>query len=100
MAAIRLFDIKKLKPFHRDSDTMPNPAPEKADQLSQLDPDLRPDEQSYVSHYLAYADKLLNEPEEETPPCGPKSHRSNVIELPKTQKPMDPDPDDESGNAA
>lgn len=92
MAAIRLFDIKRLKPFHREGDTMPNPAPEKADEISELDPDVRPEEQSYVSHYLAYADKLLNAPDEENP--------SNIIELPKTQKSRNPDPKEKNSNAA
>lgn len=97
MAIIRFFDIKRLKPFHREGDTMPKPAPEKADQLSQLDPDLRPDEQSYVNHYLGYADILLRD-EKTTPDSG---DHNNILELPTIQEaePTESE-DDESGNAA
>lgn len=70
---------------------MPKPAPEKADTLSQLDPDLRPEEQSYVSHYLGYADVLLNSDEEAE--VDSEVPRSNIIELPVIQEPEEPDQD-------
>jgi hypothetical protein len=59
------FDIRRLKPFHGQGDRIPSPAPEKADEVATLDPDLRREEQSYVSHYLGYADLLLKHSEEE-----------------------------------
>jgi hypothetical protein len=84
----RVFDIRKLKPFHRELEAMPKPAPEQADELSKLDHDLRPDELAYVKHYVGYADILLNElPEEEDGASASKSPQSNVIELPKMQDP-------------
>jgi hypothetical protein len=92
MAILRHFDIRRLKPFHREGDRMPKPAPEKADKLSDLDPDLRPDEQSYVSHYLGYADVLLNGSDEETGADAPLKP-SNVIELPHIEEPEQPDSD-------
>lgn len=61
MAVIPSFDIKRLKPFHAESDVMRQFAPEKIDELFDLDPNLRPDEESYVNHYLKYADVLLHE---------------------------------------
>jgi hypothetical protein len=61
MAVIRSFDIKRLRPFHREGDRLPKTSPEKSDELASLDPNLRPDEESYVIHYLNYADVLLNE---------------------------------------
>jgi hypothetical protein len=44
-----------------ESDAMPQFTPEKSDELFELDPNLRPDEESYVNHYLKYADVLLRE---------------------------------------
>jgi hypothetical protein len=61
MAVIRSFDIKRLRPFHREGDGLPKTGPERSDELAALDPNLRPDEESYVIHYLNYADVLLNE---------------------------------------
>lgn len=69
---------------------MPKPAPEKADQVFDLDHDLRPDEQAYVNHYIGYADILLNhEAEEGVQP------QSQVIELPRMQE---PEPTEEPGS--
>lgn len=101
MAVIRHFDITRLKPFHREGGRMPKPAPEKADTLSQLDPDLRPEEQSYVSHYLGYADVLLDSDSQE-PGTGSETQHSNIIELPVIQEPEGPDEDngDDNGKAA
>lgn len=71
---------------------MPKPAPEKTDELSELDPGLRPEEHSYVSHYLGYADILLNAP----------GSYSNVVELPRLQDADPPEPakDGNNGDAA
>lgn len=97
MGIIRSFDIKRLKPFHREGNRMPKPAPEKMDELVKLDPDLRPDEQSYVSHYLNYADTLLEtddvyEGDAATPERPTKF--SNILELPTIEEP-EPAPSDE-----
>lgn len=101
MAVIRHFDLNKLKPYLREGDRMPKPAPEKADTLSQLDPDLRPEEQSYVSHYLGYADVLLDSDSQE-PETASDAPRSNIIELPVIREPQGPDEDNggDNGKAA
>lgn len=83
MGLKQVFDIRQLKPFHRRAEGMPRPAPEKADEIAELDPGLLPEEQSYVNHYLGYADILLHEEESPT-----ESRRSNVIELPRMQEPQ------------
>src|SRR5215472_5045825 len=64
MGIIKSFDIRRLKPFHRPDESLPTPAPEKQDAIAELDPDLKPEEQAYVGHYLRYADVLLKEPPE------------------------------------
>src|SRR5215472_6041736 len=64
MGIIKSFDIRRLKPFHRPDESLPTPAPEKQDAIAELDPDLKPEEQAYVSHYIGYADVLLKEPSE------------------------------------
>lgn len=78
---------------------MPKPAPEKMDELVKLDPDLRPDEQSYVSHYLNYADTLLetdyfDEDEGDAATPQPPTKFSNILELPTIEEP-EPAPSDE-----
>ena len=96
MAVIRAFDIRRLKPFRRGDNSLPKPAPEKADELAQLDPGLKPDEQSYINHYLGYADVLLNESEE---PVGPDRQHPNIIELPPMEEPAAPEePPEGSGD--
>lgn len=101
MAVIRHFDLNKLKPYLREGDRIPKPAPEQADALSQLDPDLRPEEQSYVNHYLGYADVLLDSDSQE-PGTGSETQPSNIIELPVIREPEGPDEDngDDNGKAA
>lgn len=101
MAIIRHFDLKMLKPYLSKDDRMPKPAPEKADTLSELDPNLRPEEQSYVSHYLGYADVLLDSDRPETETAS-DARRSNIIELPVIQEPAGSDEDnsDDNGKAA
>jgi len=42
MAVLPSFDIKRLKPFHPESDVMRQFAPEKIDELFDLDPNLPP----------------------------------------------------------
>jgi hypothetical protein len=88
MGVRRSFEIKRLKPYHREAERMPMPAPEKTDEISELDPNLRPEEQSYVNHYLGYADILLNAPG--TP--------SNVIELSRLRDADPPEPSKNGNN--
>lgn len=85
MGLKRSFDIQQLKPFHREGNRMPKPAPEKADEVSDLDHDLRPDEKAYVNHYIGCADVLLNEPDQES--AQSRSLLPNVVELPQMQDP-------------
>ena len=98
MAVIRAFDIQRLQPFRREGSGLPKPAPEEADKLADLDPGLKPDEQSYISHYLGYADVLLNESEEQVVPG--RQH-PNIIELPRMEEPGAPvEPPEKSGDKA
>jgi len=76
------FDIKLLKPFHRERDRMPHPSSETEDKIARLDPDLKPDEHAYVSHFLAYADVLLHEHSPETIVATPE-FSDNVVEMPR-----------------
>ena len=84
MGIIKPSDIGRLKPFHRNNPDMPKPAPEREDKIADLDPDLKPEEQSYVNHYVSYADILLNHPPPESSPSVPE-FADNVIEMPKAQ---------------
>lgn len=95
MGLKRSFDIQQLKPFHREGNRMPKPVPEKADEVLELDHDLRPDEQAYVNHYIGYADVLLKEPHQKEA-ARLKSVPANVIELPQMQ---DPDEAEEGEDA-
>jgi len=87
MGIIRSFDIRRLSPFHREGDRLPKAGPERSDELASLDPDLRPDEQSYVNHYLSYADVLLKQSQEGKDGArASHSQPSNVFELPRIQE--------------
>ncbi len=77
---------------------MPKPSLEKRDEVFDLDPELRPDEQAYVNHYLGYADLLLGAPEPAAPAAIPEPRPTNVIELPRMQDTEEPG--DGKGNAA
>jgi hypothetical protein len=59
-------DSTKLVPFkkRRNGYHLPGLAKEYEEQIiDQVDPELRPDEQGYVRHYLAYADIMLRKAE-------------------------------------
>ncbi len=58
MGKFKLFDIKHLKPFRKLGDPLPSSAAEDR-QLRGVDPDLQPEEERYIRHYLNYADVLL-----------------------------------------
>lgn len=68
MGTIKPFDIRRLKPFHREGAHLPGTAHENEDKIAELDPDLKPEEQSYVNHYVHYADLLLDKDEVQEPP--------------------------------
>lgn len=58
MGIIKSFDIKNLLPFHKPGKGVPESIG-KEDKVAELDPNLSPEEQIYVAHYLGYADILL-----------------------------------------
>ena len=95
MGVIKFFDIRQLKPFHRRGDRLPQPAPEKEDLIAELDPNLTPEEQAYVNHYVGYADVLLNESEEEDAPVQQKP--DNVVEIPRKDQERKAASDDSEG---
>jgi len=56
-------DSKSLVPFKKRGSGYQLPGMESTQEkqlIEQVDPDLRPDEQGYVRHYLSYADTMLN----------------------------------------
>lgn len=65
---MRHLDSTKLVPFKKRDDTyhLPGLAKEAEEQIiDQVDPELRPEEQGFVRHLLAYADVLLKKAESE-----------------------------------
>jgi hypothetical protein len=97
MAVIRSFDIKRLRPFHREGDRLPKTGPERSDELASLDPNLRPDEESYVIHYLNYADVLLNEAKEG---AANSQSRSRDARAPSVQEQDESETEDDGNNKA
>ena len=95
MGIIKSFDIRRLKPFHRTDNRLPQPAPDKEDQIAELDPKLTPEEQAYVNHYVGYADVLLHESEEEDAPSEQKP--DNVVEMPRKDQERKAASDDSRG---
>ena len=79
-------DSKNLVPFkrRRNGYHLPGLQKEAEEQvIDEVDPELRPEEQGFVRHFLSYADVLLNnaaaaEPEEES-----SAKAANVTEIPK-----------------
>jgi hypothetical protein len=83
---------KSLVPFkkHRNGYRLPGMAKEQDEQMvDQVDPDLRPDEQGYIRHYLAYADTMLasckEEPSQTSSPqdLKPEENKADVPEIQK-----------------
>jgi hypothetical protein len=61
-------DSKNFVPFkkRRNGYHLPNLTRQAEEQvIEEVDPELRPDEQGYVRHYLGYADVMLKKAEEE-----------------------------------
>jgi hypothetical protein len=85
-------DSKNLVPFkkRRNGYHLPGLQKEAEDEvIDQVDPELRPDEQGFVRHFLAYADVLLNKASEDASASGEESQEqsspkgSNVKEMPR-----------------
>ena len=82
---------KNLVPFkrRRNGYHLPILSKEAEKQLiDEVDPELRPEEQGYVRHYLAYADVMLKNAEEEEEPVPAQEASSSaetdkVTEMPK-----------------
>jgi hypothetical protein len=80
-------DSKNLVPFkkRRNGYHLPGLQKEAEEQvIDEVDPELRPEEQGYVRHYLAYADVMLKNPdqseavEDDQPPV-----QDNITEIPE-----------------
>jgi hypothetical protein len=80
-------DSKNLVPFkkRRNGYHLPGLQKEAEEQvIDEVDPELRPEEQGYVRHYLAYADVMLKNPdqseavEDEQPPV-----QDDITEIPE-----------------
>jgi len=80
-------DSKNLVPFkkRRNGYHLPGLTKEAEEQvIDEVDPELRPEEQGFVRHFLAYADVLLKRTEEaEAAEKGPSVKRNNVTEMPQ-----------------
>ena len=99
MPIIKFFDIKRLKPFHRQRSRVPDPTPEIEEKVAALDPDLKPDEHAYVNHYVGYADILLHEPSQRT--TATPEFTDNVAVMPKrAEEESSEPPEKEDGKAA
>jgi hypothetical protein len=80
-------DSKNLVPFkkRRNGYHLPGLQKEAEEQvIDEVDPELRPEEQGYVRHYLAYADVMLKNPdqseaaEDDQPPV-----QDDITEIPE-----------------
>ena len=78
-------ESKNFEPFkkRRNGYHLPNLAKEQEEQvIDGVDPELRPEEQGYVRHYLSYADILLKSAEEPPGRDDGSSRADNVTEMP------------------
>ena len=79
-------DSKNLVPFkrRRNGYRMPGLSKEAEEQvIDEVDPELRPEEQGFVRHFLSYADVLLKNAAKEASEQENPSEESNVTEIPK-----------------
>ncbi|PYP82543.1 MAG: hypothetical protein DMG65_26005 [Candidatus Angelobacter sp. Gp1-AA117] len=83
MGVLKSFDIKRLRPFRKSADHLTESPGEEA-QMKGVDPDLKPEEASYVRHFLGFADIFLKHDSEEQPP----DHRKKEQEQPDNIVPM------------
>jgi hypothetical protein len=80
-------ESKHFEPFkkrHHNGYHLPNMAREQEEQIiDDVDPELRPEEQGYVRHFLAYADIMLKHTEAppEQPDAAPEAGK--VTEMPR-----------------
>lgn len=82
MATIKPFDIRRLKPFQRRGAHLPGTSPEEEDKIAELDPNLKPEEHSYVQHYVGYADVLLHEDKKQEDEVQEPPTR-NLVQMPQ-----------------
>ncbi len=59
------FDIKNLLPFHKVRSGVPRSVRGEEEEIADLDPSLSSEEQTFIRHYLAYADILLGKQQDE-----------------------------------
>jgi hypothetical protein len=83
-------ESKNFEPFKkrgRNGYHLPNLGKEQDEQvINDVDPELRPEEQGYVRHYLGYADIMLKHAEEEPPEQPDASHDAGkVTEMPRKE---------------
>ena len=89
---------KNLVPFKKRHGryNIPGMTSENEVLMDRVDPDLSPEEQSYVRHYLGYADAFIRMTEDSTPPearevslpeSAPSSRTLSTEEGPKHQPP-------------
>src|SRR4029077_83864 len=81
-------ESKNFEPFkkrHHNGYHLPNLAKEQAEEIiNDVDPELRPEEQGYVRHYLSYADIMLKRAEDELAAQPETSHDAGkVTEMPR-----------------
>ena len=80
-------DSKNLVPFkkRRNGYHLPGLQKEAEEQvIDEVDPELRPEEQGFVRHFLSYADVLLKKAEgTEASEQKPSAVKNNVTEMPK-----------------
>ena len=76
MGIIKSFDIKNLLPFKK-RDGVPGHVRGLEEKMIELDPTLSHEEQTYVAHYVGYADRLLGNLEPHREPM-----EKRVIEMP------------------
>ena len=85
-------DSKSLVPFkkRRNGYHLPGMGKEQDEQMiDHVDPDLRPEEQGYVRHYLAYADTMLASSKEEPDKTFDSQHvapEQDQADVPKSEK--------------
>ena len=77
MGVLKSFDIKRLRPFRKSADHLTESPGEEA-QMKGVDPDLKPEELSYVRHFLGFADIFLERQPEEK-----KQTAENIVEMPQ-----------------
>jgi hypothetical protein len=86
----RNLNSKNLVPFKRRRSVyrLPVLTREEGEKIiDDVDPELRPDEQNFVRHYLGYADVMLKSAEDETvPPKNASPAPDNVTEMPAPEK--------------